>query len=99
MGEEGVILEDCITDRLLGARVPTSSPKIERLPSVGNSKPAIILSVVVFPHPLGPSKEKNSPSSMVKSTLSTAVTSPNFLVFLLIQLQQSFSPLRNRTFL
>ena len=33
-------------------------------PLSGSSNPDIILSNVVFPHPLGPSKEKNSPFSI-----------------------------------
>src|SRR5690606_25331318 len=41
------------------------------------SKPATSRSVVVLPHPDGPRSEKNSPSSMRRSTLSTAATSPN----------------------
>src|ERR687892_1424297 len=44
-------------------------------PSVGYSNPPIILRVVVFPHPEGPSREKNSPSSTVKERLSTATVS------------------------
>ena len=35
---------------------------VETLPLVGNSRPAIMRSVVVLPQPLGPSIEKNSPS-------------------------------------
>src|SRR4051812_39360578 len=33
-------------------------------------------SVVVLPQPDGPSREKNSPSAMIRSTRSTAVTTP-----------------------
>jgi hypothetical protein len=46
-------------------------------PSSGVSKPAIILSTVVFPHPVGPIIAKNSASLTVKLTLSTAITFPN----------------------
>src|ERR1700753_1777017 len=48
-------------------------------PEVGCSKPAIRRRVVVFPHPDGPSSEKNSPLAMSRSIPSTA-TSVNRLV-------------------
>jgi hypothetical protein len=41
-------------------------------PSVGVSKPAIILRVVVLPQPDGPSIEKNSPDPIEKSASATA---------------------------
>src|ERR687892_2487551 len=44
-------------------------------PPVGYSNPPIILSVVVFPHPDGPRREKNSPSSTVSEMSSTATVS------------------------
>ena len=58
----------------------TRCPRINTSPPVGLSSPAIILSTVVFPPPLGPSKAINSPSFTEKDTLPTAVTSPNCLV-------------------
>ena len=51
-------------------------------PSSGTSKPAIILSVVVFPQPLGPSSEKNSPSPIDSVTSRTAATVPKPLLTL-----------------
>src|SRR5438128_384876 len=48
-------------------------------PASGRSKPAIIRSVVVFPEPDGPSRVKNSPASISRSTWSTATTSPYVL--------------------
>jgi hypothetical protein len=42
------------------------------VPPEGGMKPAIILSVVVFPQPDGPSSETSSPSSIVRFRLSTA---------------------------
>jgi hypothetical protein len=45
-------------------------------PPVGSTRPAIIRSVVVLPQPLGPISEKNSPSAISTSTLSTATTVP-----------------------
>src|SRR5258705_11121463 len=45
-------------------------------PAVGSTKPAIRLSVVVFPQPDGPRRERNSPSSTARSSASTARTLP-----------------------
>src|SRR5438132_1158988 len=50
------------------------------VPADGSSKPPIIRSVVVLPHPDGPSRLKNSPRWMSRSRSSTAVTSLNCLV-------------------
>src|SRR5579864_66571 len=41
-------------------------------PAVGSSNPAMSRSVVVLPHPEGPSSEKNSPPETDRSMLSTA---------------------------
>src|SRR6476469_624110 len=56
-------------------RVMSSPPSMMR-PVSGCSKPAIIRSVVVLPGPDGPRSVKNSPAPTVRSTLSTATTSP-----------------------
>src|SRR3712207_2447702 len=48
-------------------------------PEVGCSRPAMQLRVVDFPHPDGPSRVKNSPSSMVTETPLRTETSPNCL--------------------
>src|SRR3954468_2319743 len=53
-----------------------SSPPSVMRPASGCSNPAIIRSVVVLPDPDGPSSVKNSPAPTVRSTLSTATTSP-----------------------
>src|SRR5262245_17871354 len=45
-------------------------------PASGRSNPAIKRSVVVLPEPDGPSRVKNSPGAMSRSTPSTATTSP-----------------------
>ncbi len=45
-------------------------------PSVISSRPAIILSVVDFPHPEGPTKTTNSLSAISRLTSFTAVTFP-----------------------
>src|SRR5918996_2311364 len=49
-------------------------------PSSGFSKPPIIRSVVVLPHPEGPGRLKNSPRAMSRLMESTARTSSNRLV-------------------
>src|SRR5690606_14080081 len=51
-------------------------PRRSTSPPSGCSKPAIILSVVVLPHPDGPRRAKNSPSAMSRSISSTASTRP-----------------------
>src|SRR3954467_12346517 len=53
-----------------------SSPPSVMRPASGCSNPAIIRSVVVLPDPDGPSSVKNSPAPTVRSTVSTATTSP-----------------------
>src|SRR5579862_4203866 len=42
-------------------------PSIAIAPPVGSSKPASMLSTVVLPQPLGPSRQKNSPGSVSSS--------------------------------
>jgi hypothetical protein len=48
-------------------------------PASGLSKPAIIRRRVVFPHPDGPRREKNSPLCMVRSTQCNTRKSPKDL--------------------
>ena len=50
------------------------------LPSVGVSRPAIILSVVVFPQPEGPRRVMKSLSSMTRFRSSTATNLSNLFV-------------------
>ena len=52
-----------LTGRLCGATSARSAPSRWIEPASGCSKPAIIRSVVVLPHPDGPSSEKNSPAA------------------------------------
>ena len=52
----------------------TDVPSIAMSPSVGVSKPAIIIRVVVLPEPLGPSSVRNSPERMSSDTPRTAPT-------------------------
>ena len=69
-----------LTSRFCGGVEVTSSPPTMTVPALGSVKPAIIRSVVVLPHPEGPSREKNSPLAMSRSRLSTTVSLPNCLV-------------------
>ena len=68
------------TFRSYGGTSSTGSPSSRMWPSVGTSKPASMRSVVVLPHPDGPSRLKNSPFGIARSMLSTAVKSPNRFV-------------------
>src|SRR5690348_15703428 len=54
-------------------------PSSRTSPLVGWSNPAMMRSAVVFPQPLGPSSDSSSPEPTLRSTESTATTSPNCL--------------------
>ncbi len=62
--EERVALEDRVDVALVRRHAGDVAPSSRMRPLVGSSKPAIIRSVVVLPHPDGPSSEKNSPGRM-----------------------------------
>ena len=79
-GKSAYCWNTMFSGRLFGAIAVTSRPWSMMRPSSGTSKPAIIRSVVVFPHPLGPSSEKNSPSSIVSVTSLTAAVLPKRLL-------------------
>ncbi len=68
------------TGRLLGGTWLTSWPSMRMRPSLGVSKPASMRRRVVLPQPDGPRRAKNSPSSIDRSTLSTATLLPKRLV-------------------
>ena len=72
VGEQGVLLEHRVDVALVWRHAPTSSPSSMTRPALGCSKPAMIFSSVVLPHPDGPSSEKNSPRPIEKSARSTA---------------------------
>src|ERR1700674_3335647 len=57
----------------------TSSASRRIVPDVGSSRPAIIRSVVVLPHPDGPSRQKNSPSCTASVRSRTATKPPKLL--------------------
>src|SRR5919109_369602 len=67
------------TSRMCAGRSVMSSPSRKTLPSVGRSRPAIMRSIVVLPHPEGPRNEISSPAGSSRSTPSTAATSANRL--------------------
>src|SRR4051794_12344197 len=58
--------------RSFGVRSFTTSPPIDRRPSVMSSSPAIMRSAVDFPQPEGPTRIMNSPSAMSRLMLRTA---------------------------
>ncbi len=65
-----------LTGRRLGGTPSIGWPSISIVPSLVVSKPASIRSSVVLPQPDGPSRAKNSPSSIVMDSPSTARTPP-----------------------
>src|SRR5947209_8468316 len=58
--------------RRFGSTSVTSRPPMRMAPSVTSSSPAMQRNNVVFPQPDGPTSTMNSPSSIVRSTPSTA---------------------------
>ena len=65
---------------LYGGMTVISVPFKRIFPLVGVSKPAIILNVVVLPHPEGPKNVTNSPFVMSKLKLSTTVVPSKIFV-------------------
>src|SRR3954464_6873592 len=64
------------TSRWRGGMRVTSRPAIRTAPVVSGSRPATIRSVVLFPHPDGPTSTTNSPGATSRLTSSTATTPP-----------------------
>ena len=62
--------------RARGGRSLTISPPILIVPDEISSSPAIILSVVDFPQPEGPTRATNSRSAIARSIDRTASTGP-----------------------
>src|SRR5579875_2307309 len=58
--------------RSFGARSFTTSPSMRSSPREMSSRPAIMLRVVDLPHPEGPTRMQNSPSSISKLRSLTA---------------------------
>src|SRR5437762_8397919 len=65
-----------LTSRSAAERSVTSTPPIRICPRVAISSPAISRSVVVLPHPDGPSSVTSVPGSIVKEMSLTARTAP-----------------------
>src|SRR6185503_7014525 len=65
--------------RSIGGRSLTTLSPIRISPDVMASSPATMRSVVVLPHPDGPTKTMNSLSRICRFTSFTACTSPYFL--------------------
>ena len=69
-----------LTSRSEAASRVTSLPPMSTRPPLAVSRPAIMRSVVVLPHPDGPSSVTRVPASTVKLTWSTAVNLPKVLL-------------------
>src|SRR5216683_2600646 len=78
-GKSAYCWNTMLTGRRFGVTEAPSWPCKRMRPLSGTSKPAIIRSVVVLPQPLGPSKEKNSPSRIERVTPRTAAAFPKRL--------------------
>jgi len=74
-----------------GARAEISRPAWYIRPSFWISSPAMARSKVVLPHPDGPRKHTNSPSSTSSVTFRNATISPNRLVTLAMRRYGSFT--------
>jgi hypothetical protein len=66
--------------RLCGGTVVIGRPSKLISPADGPRNPAIRLSVVVLPEPLGPSRVTKLPAGVFSVTSATAVTGPNVLL-------------------
>src|SRR5438552_968384 len=75
-GKSAKCWKTVVVGRLCGASPTSDCPSRTMSPSVGNSCPPIIRSVVVLPHPDGPSRTTYSPWSTCRSTSSTATVPP-----------------------
>src|SRR3989454_576914 len=83
--------------RALGGTSPsTRSPPMSISPDVGRSSPAIIRSSVVLPEPEEPSRTRNSPSRIERSTPSTAWSSAKCFLRFRISTPATVGPLPPR---
>ena len=64
--EQSIRLEDGVDVALVRRGPGNRLTEIRSSPDVGSSKPASMRSVVVLPHPLGPSSDRNSPGCTVQ---------------------------------
>src|SRR5438105_4856293 len=67
-----------------GSAASVSCPPIYTFPDVGATKRLIMRSVVVLPHPEGPSSTQICPSPTLKVTCSTACTLPRGVAYVLV---------------
>src|SRR6266702_4921278 len=65
--------------RSFGATPFIARPPIAIEPSLGSSRPAIMLSKVDLPQPEGPTRTTNSPSSISRSMSLSTSSAPNLL--------------------
>src|ERR1017187_10544167 len=66
--------------RRQGGKVSTGLPARWMPPASGVTKPPIMFSVVVLPHPLGPSSVTNSPCRTIRSIGPTVTEAPKCFV-------------------
>src|SRR2546425_1910968 len=78
------------TPRWRGGTSLTHRPSKTTSPASGRSKPAIIRSVVVLPHPDPPTTDTSSPCAISSDSPSTAVAAPKRLVTLLSEILIGF---------
>src|SRR5215510_11500884 len=74
------------TLRFTGSMKFTSRPPITISPESASSRPATARRIVLFPHPEGPSRTRNSPSAIRRETSLTASTLPNRFTRCLIRM-------------
>src|SRR5260370_21236700 len=66
--------------RLCGGTAEMEAPSSRSSPESAERKPAIRLSIVVLPDPLGPNSDTNAPAGIASETWSTALAVPNALL-------------------
>src|SRR5580692_9790131 len=66
--------------RLCGGTAEMEAPSSRISPESAERKPAIRLSIVVLPEPLGPNSDTNAPAGIASETWSTALAVPNALL-------------------
>ena len=78
--EQGIVLEHHADVALCGIAIRDIRPSTRMRPESAVSKPAITLSSVVLPEPLGPRMVTNSPADTPRVTSARAATSPKLLL-------------------
>ena len=75
-GNSAYCWKTVLTGLWLGGTPFIERPLMRMSPEVGSTKPAMALSSVVLPQPLGPRRAMNSPLLMLRETPAKAVTAP-----------------------